>query len=258
MKAHFPSWKKIFSYALILVLALALMTTSASAQTNSSSSAKKQKKKSGTITKKVKKKKVARKVLATQVNWRTKTVYRNGKATKVRYRYIVRIPNTNVKPSPPASVAQPTPAPAPVVTPVPVVVTPPAPAPAPAPSNSQVDHIISLINAERRANGLAEVRTNGLLNQAAAAKSKHMSDKNYFAHTAPDGTTDWSFINNVGYKYANAGANLAMGDFGNDEGLVRAWMNSPGHRANILAPFGQEIGIGIHGQYYTMFIAKPM
>ncbi|MFA5927287.1 MAG: CAP domain-containing protein [Patescibacteria group bacterium] len=266
MKGNFPLWKKLFSYVLLLFLIVALSTQSASAQTKSVGSSKKSTKKSVVAAKKTKKKS-AKRVLANQVYWRTKIVYRNGKAVKVRYRYVIPASKATVKPvqsKPVVRFETPAPAPvaaapaAPVDTPAPAVVVPSVPTSVPVSSNNQVDHIISLINAERRTNGLSEVRGNTGLNQAASAKSRHMAEKNYFAHTAPDGTTDWSFLNSVGYKYSNAGANLAMGDFGSDDGLVRAWMNSAGHRANILASFGQEVGIGVHGQYYTMFIAKPM
>lgn len=126
------------------------------------------------------------------------------------------------------------------------------------PATSEIAKIISLINAERQKNGLGAVKENTLLDQGAAIKAKDMADQNYFAHTNPQGKTDFGFFDQVGYKYLAAGSNLAEGDFGSSEGLVSAWMNSPGHRVNILADFGQEIGIGVYGKYYVMFIAKPM
>ncbi|HOX41192.1 MAG TPA: CAP domain-containing protein [bacterium] len=130
--------------------------------------------------------------------------------------------------------------------------------PATSQSSYSMEKIANLINAERQKNGLGQVRLNSALGSAAAAKSKHMTDHNYFAHTAPDGTTDWSFIDKSGYNYSKAGANLAKGDFGSEAGLVDAWMESPGHKANILANFGQDLGIGVSGNYFTMFIARPM
>jgi uncharacterized protein YkwD len=126
-----------------------------------------------------------------------------------------------------------------------------------APVNSQISEILNWINAERKANGLNEVTLNGTLNQAAFNKSKHMSDNNYFAHTSPGGVGDIDFIKQSGYRYSAVGMNLAEGNFGSSKGLVDAWMNSSGHRQNILANFGKEIGIGIYGNYFSMFIARP-
>ncbi len=126
------------------------------------------------------------------------------------------------------------------------------------PSGYSIEAIANAINGQRRANGVPEVSINNLLNQAAANKSQDMSNQHYFAHTNPQGKSDFTFIDEVGYRYQSAGSNLAQGDFGGSAALVNAWMNSPGHRANILAPFGQEIGIGISGNYFTMFITKPV
>jgi uncharacterized protein YkwD len=135
----------------------------------------------------------------------------------------------------------------------------PAPAPVIATPSTEmdIDGIVSQINYQRQINGLGTVAINSQLNSAAQAKADDMATKNYFAHTAPDGTTDFDFINNSGYQWQAVGINLAMGDFGDAAGLVTAWMNSPDHRANILASFGHEIGIGISGQYYVMMIANP-
>ncbi len=134
----------------------------------------------------------------------------------------------------------------------------PVTAPVPKDVNFSVSQIIALINNERARNGLQPVIENGLLNQAAYLKTKDMSDNNYFAHTAPDGTADVYFVEKVGYKYQSIGFNIAKGDFGNSAGLVQAWMDSTGHRANILANYGQQIGIGIYGKYYVMMIAKVL
>lgn len=116
--------------------------------------------------------------------------------------------------------------------------------------------VVDQINAQRKVNGLGSVSLNSQLNSAALAKAKHMADNNYFAHTAPDGTTDWYFVDQSEYKYSACGVNLAMGNFGTATSLIDAWMNSPGHKANILASFGKNIGIGIYGKYIVMVIAS--
>lgn len=90
---------------------------------------------------------------------------------------------------------------------------------------------------------LAPLETSDLLTDAALNKSRHMILNNYFEHYAY-GLTPWSFIINSGYDYAIAGENLAMG-FSSAEGVVDAWMDSPSHRANLLNPDYQDIGVGV-------------
>jgi hypothetical protein len=97
-------------------------------------------------------------------------------------------------------------------------------------------------NAERSANGLTPLSMNWTLSSAAQSKASHMINNNYWAHTAPDGTTPWYFISNAGYSYQNAGENLAYGFLSSSEAIT-GWMNSPGHRANILGAY-TEVGFG--------------
>jgi len=124
------------------------------------------------------------------------------------------------------------------------------------PATGQMEEFLSLINAERAKNGLPAVKLNSELNAAAYAKSKHMADNNYFAHTAPDGTDDFYFIDQAGYNYQMAGINIARGDFGGSVGVVSAWMSSPGHKANILMSGAEDFGIGVYGEYFTMMIGS--
>ncbi len=104
--------------------------------------------------------------------------------------------------------------------------------------------VVSLSNAARLEGGLQELKINGLLAQAAQAKANDMIAKQYFAHNTPDGKVPWDFIKATGYNYVTAGENLAI-DFTEAESVQTAWMNSPGHRANIMNKAFQEIGIGI-------------
>lgn len=104
--------------------------------------------------------------------------------------------------------------------------------------------IVSLANDARVENGLGEFKTSSLLSKAAQNKANDMLARQYFAHNTPDGQTPWTFIKAVGYSYSTAGENLAI-DFTQAENVQTAWMNSPGHRANILNANFQEIGIGI-------------
>lgn len=99
-------------------------------------------------------------------------------------------------------------------------------------------------NNERTKLGLAPLKYNSVLSDSASKKAKDMFADNYWAHTAPDGTTPWDFLKSAGYKYSVAGENLAR-DFYDTESLLKAWMNSPNHKANIVHSKYQEIGIGV-------------
>lgn len=99
-------------------------------------------------------------------------------------------------------------------------------------------------NAKRIENGLAPLRLNDKLSQAAAGKASDMFTKNYWAHYAPDGTTPWAFIDEAGYGYKYAGENLAR-DFAVSSQVVDAWMNSATHRKNILDSRFVDIGFAV-------------
>lgn len=104
-------------------------------------------------------------------------------------------------------------------------------------------------NNYRQQNGLAPLAINNKLNSGAQAKANDMVAKNYWSHTAPDGTEPWAFFTAAGYSYSRAGENLAYG-FSTSQETVSAWMNSAGHRANILGNF-TEMGFGFtNGENY--------
>ena len=105
------------------------------------------------------------------------------------------------------------------------------------------DNIVKLVNEERTANGLNPLKMNPKLQSAAIFKSNDMIYRNYFDHYA-FGQTPWMFIIRAGYDYSVAGENLAKG-YSTSEGVVNAWINSPSHRANILNPDFQDIGVGV-------------
>lgn len=110
--------------------------------------------------------------------------------------------------------------------------------------------VISLANSARVEGGLEKLTNNGLLASAAQAKANDMLAKQYFSHNTPSGETPWTFIKATGYSYVTAGENLAI-DFSEAESVQSAWMNSPGHRANIMNKSFQEIGIGIAKGMYN-------
>lgn len=107
-----------------------------------------------------------------------------------------------------------------------------------------VDEIVELTNKEREANGLRALRHNKNLDKSAEMKALHMDKYNYWSHYAPDGTTPWYFFHEANYDYIHAGENLAKG-YKCSDSIVRGWMDSPTHRANILSTDFEEIGVAV-------------
>ncbi len=119
--------------------------------------------------------------------------------------------------------------------------------------------IIYWTNVQRKNNGnLPPLKENSVLNTTATGKTTDLFEKSYFEHTSPTGVTVASQVNEAGYQYIMIGENLALGNFASGQAIVEAWMNSPGHRANILNDRYSEIGVGIkQGTYQgrTVWIA---
>lgn len=103
--------------------------------------------------------------------------------------------------------------------------------------------IIDATNMARVAAGIAPLQTNTKLGSSAVIKTQDMITRKYFEHTAPTGEGVAELGTRVGYDYITLGENLALGNFMSAQDLIDAWMNSPGHRANILNPLYQEIGV---------------
>jgi hypothetical protein len=116
-----------------------------------------------------------------------------------------------------------------------------------------------LTNEQRQTQKLPVLATSPLLTKAAQLKAEDMATKGYFAHTSPEGKTPWYWIDQVGYQYQYAGENLAI-NFTDSIDVVKAWMNSPSHRANILKDKYTEVGTGIATGLYqgqeTIFVAQ--
>ncbi|MBS8266622.1 LysM peptidoglycan-binding domain-containing protein [Mesobacillus boroniphilus] len=121
--------------------------------------------------------------------------------------------------------------------------------------------VIQLTNQERAKNGLKPLAADWQLSRVARYKSADMRDKNYFSHTSPTYGSPFTMMKNFGITYRSAGENIAAGQRTPSE-VVKSWMNSPGHRKNILSPTYTHIGVGHasggnYGHYWTqMFIAK--
>lgn len=106
--------------------------------------------------------------------------------------------------------------------------------------------VIARTNIERNINGaLPALKENAKLDAAAEIKLKDMFAKQYFEHVSPSGVGPGDLADKVGYDYILSGENLALGSFDGDKDLVTAWMNSPGHRANILNNKYTEIGVAV-------------
>ena len=105
--------------------------------------------------------------------------------------------------------------------------------------------VIQWTNSQREKYGLPLLKENSRLNVSAELKVQDMFENQYFAHLSPSGKGVKDLAEVVGYEFIAIGENLALGNFENDEVLVRAWMDSPGHRANILNPGYQEIGVAV-------------
>ncbi len=113
------------------------------------------------------------------------------------------------------------------------------------------DQIIYLTNAQRQQNGgLPPLNQNSLLSLIAKIRVQDMFAKGYFAHISPTGDSVSKEAVANGYLYITIGENIALGNFEGSAGVVTAWMNSPGHRANILNTNYTQIGVSaIQGIY---------
>lgn len=118
--------------------------------------------------------------------------------------------------------------------------------------------VVRLVNEIRKQNGLSELTYDWQLSRVARIKSEDMRDNKYFSHTSPTYGTPFQMIKNFGITYRSAGENIARGQT-TPQKVVDAWMNSSGHRANILNSSYTHIGVGYtpNGHYWTqMFIGK--
>ncbi|MGW1608363.1 sigma-70 family RNA polymerase sigma factor [Streptomyces sp. NPDC002285] len=128
-----------------------------------------------------------------------------------------------------------------------------------APSGA-VAQVVALVNKERSAAGCGPLSQDSQLNQAALRHSEDMDARDFFDHTNPDGADPGQRVTAAGYRWSTYGENIAQGQQ-TPEAVMESWMNSPGHRANILNCSFKDIGVGIHkasgGPWWTqVFGAK--
>ena len=118
--------------------------------------------------------------------------------------------------------------------------------------------VVRLVNEIRVKNGLKELTYDWELSRVARYKSQDMKDNRYFSHTSPVYGSPFQMLKSFGISYRSAGENIARGQ-ATPQAVVHAWMNSPGHRANILNASFTRIGVGYvaQGHYWTqMFIGR--
>lgn len=119
--------------------------------------------------------------------------------------------------------------------------------------------VATLSNKNREEANLKSLTYNTVLEEAARQKAEDMMIRGYFAHTSPEGLTPWHWIKEAGYSYEYAGENLAI-NFSDSVDVTKAWMESPGHRANILSSHFTEIGVatvkGYVGGRETVFVVE--
>lgn len=110
--------------------------------------------------------------------------------------------------------------------------------------NITVEGLFNSTNDARKSESLVQLSLNEKLNASAQAKCNDMVAKDYWSHNDPAGQTPWHFFTEAGYYYSVSAENLAYG-FTDSAAVLNGWMNSPGHRANILNANYREVGFGV-------------
>ncbi|MEU0602648.1 CAP domain-containing protein [Streptomyces sp. NPDC006393] len=131
--------------------------------------------------------------------------------------------------------------------------TPSQSAPQPtATASGDTARVVQLVNAERAKVGCSPLTVNADLTKAAQAHSEDMAAHRNMSHTGSDGSSPGDRITRAGYTWSSYGENVAYG-YSTPEQVMSAWMNSPGHRENILNCGYKEIGVGLAqpGSYWT-------
>lgn len=156
-----------------------------------------------------------------------------------------------IQPQPGTSPTAPPSQPSPVRTPSPVAT--PAPSPTSAPVSTELsaleDYILQQTNAERAKVGAKTLVMDPTLRPLAQSRSQDMAVRNYFDHLTPDGKKVFDMLRELGYPYSTAGENIAMNTYplsSSAQAAFKGWMNSSGHKANILATKYGRIGVGAY------------
>ncbi|MCF2528371.1 CAP domain-containing protein [Yinghuangia soli] len=143
--------------------------------------------------------------------------------------------------APPASKA---PSSAPPASPTPAKTTARPSSPVPTTAAAYAEEVVRIANAERAKAGCGPLADDPKLRAAAQAHSEDMANRDYFSHTSPEGTSAGDRITKAGYSWSTWGENIAAGQR-TPAAVMEAWMNSPGHRANILNCNFKDLGVGV-------------
>lgn len=122
--------------------------------------------------------------------------------------------------------------------------------------------VVKLVNEERRTRGLEPLKIHKPLSKLAERKSQDMADHQYFSHTSPNYGSPFDMMRQFEFQFRSAGENIAAGQRSPAQ-VVEGWMNSDGHRANILHKSFTHIGVGYveggsYGTYWTQLFMTPM
>ncbi|MCA2216733.1 CAP domain-containing protein [Jidongwangia harbinensis] len=140
---------------------------------------------------------------------------------------------------------------------------PPPPGSGPPPGNPAFEaEVLSLVNRERTSAGCPAVTSDDRLVAAARAHSADMATRNYFSHTTPDGVPFATRITRAGYRWSGAGENIAQAQR-TPAAVMASWMNSSGHKANILNCDFTNLGVGVAADadgtlFWTQDFARPL
>lgn len=128
-------------------------------------------------------------------------------------------------------------------------------------ASSQAQAVLDLVNKERAKQGLKALKLDTELNSVATLKAKDMRDKNYFSHDSPTYGSPFEMMQKFGIEYRSAGENIAAGQRSAEQ-VMNDWMNSSGHRANILNADYTLLGVGYaeggsYGTYWVQEFSRP-
>lgn len=120
-------------------------------------------------------------------------------------------------------------------------------------SNSYAVQVLDLVNAERAKYSLSPLTLNSQVSNVAQVKAEDMRNNSYFSHTSPTYGSPFDMLKRFGVSYSTAGENIAKGQK-SPQAVVNAWMNSEGHRANILNKNFTQLGVGYVGGSTTYWV----
>ncbi|MER5363475.1 CAP domain-containing protein [Streptomyces sp. NPDC002785] len=126
------------------------------------------------------------------------------------------------------------------------------------PHEKEATRLLKLVNSARDAVGCSPLKANAKLTKAARKHSADMASQRNMSHTGSDGSDPGDRIMHAGYDRSGYGENVAYG-YTTPESVMAGWMNSPGHKRNILDCSFKEIGVGLAqpGNYWTQDFGQP-